>query len=144
MKIKAVEEKPVVIRRKKNPRLHLHMGGKTVRHKKVANTVRVSEKSGRKTPEQRKMPAGKGQGGWKERADSSIKIKNRSLRTFASAGARTGMEQMEGGEEVAESMDVMMAVSSPVVGVSKKSNGTLPETEGREEKTEEKETGAGR
>lgn len=120
MKIKAVEEKPVVIRRKKNPRLHLHMGGKTVRHKKVANTVRVSEKSGRKTPEQRKMPAGKGQGGWKERADSSIKIKNRSLRTFASAGARTGMEQMEGGEEVAESMDVMMAVSSPVVGVSKK------------------------
>lgn len=120
MKIKAVEEKPVVIRRKKNPRLHLHMGGKTVRHKKVANTVRVSEKSGRKTPEQWKMPAGKGKGGWKERADSSIKIKNRSLRTFASAGARTGMEQMEGGEEVAESMDVMMAVSSPVVGVSKK------------------------
>lgn len=138
MKIKAVEEKPVVIRRKKNPRLHLHMGGKAVWHKKVANTVRISEKSGRKAPEQRKASAGKGQEGWKERADSSIKIKNRSLRTFASAGARAGMEQIEGGEEVAESMDVMMAVSSPAAGVSKKATELYREQRAQKKKQRKK------
>lgn len=120
MKIKTVDEKPVVIHRKKSLRLHQHKGIKAVRHKKAANTVRISGKSGGKAKEKRKVSAGGGERGWKERADSSIKVKNRRLKTFASAGARYGIKQVEGGEEAAESIDVMMAVSSPVVSVSDK------------------------
>lgn len=120
MKIKKVDEKPMVIHRKKSPRLHLHKGIKAVRHKRAANTVRISRKSDRKAKEKENVPAGAGERGWKERADSSIKIKNQRLKTFASAGARYGMKQVEGGEEAVESADVMMAVSSPVVSVSDK------------------------
>lgn len=119
MKIKTVDEKPMVIHQKKNPRIHLHKGIKAVRHKKVANTVRVSGKSDGKAKE-KKVSAGDGDRGWKERADSSIKVKNQRLKTFASAGARYGVKQVEGGEEVSESVDVMMAVSSPIVSVSDK------------------------
>ncbi|MCM1236879.1 MAG: hypothetical protein NC489_42935, partial [Ruminococcus flavefaciens] len=119
MKVKTVDEKPVVIHRKKNSRLHLHKGIKAVRHKKAANTVRISGKPDGKTRE-KKVPAGDVKRGWKERADSSIKIKNRQLKTFSSAGARYGIKQMEGGEEASESVDVMMAVSSPVAGASDK------------------------
>ena len=120
MKIKTVDEKPMVIHQKKNPRLHLYKGIKAVRHKKAANTVRISRKSGGKAKEKEKVSAGTGERGWKERADSSIKVKNQRLKTFASAGARYGMKQVEGGEEAVESADVMMAVSSPVVSVSDK------------------------
>lgn len=120
MKIKTVDEKPMVIHRKKPPRIHWHKGKKAVRHKKAANTVRISRKSGGKTTEKRKVSAGAGEKGWKERADSSIKLKNQRLKTFASAGARYEIKQMEGGEEVAESVDVMMAVSSPVASASDK------------------------
>ena len=51
MKIKKVDEKPIVIHQKKNPRIHLHKGIREVRHKKVANTVRISRKSDRKAKE---------------------------------------------------------------------------------------------
>ena len=120
MKIKKVDEKPIVIHQKKNPRIHLHKGIREVRHKKVANTVRISRKSDRKAKEKENVSAGAGERGWKERADSSIKVKTQRLKTFASAGARYGIKQVEGGEEVVESADVMMAVSSPVVSASDK------------------------
>ena len=120
MKIKKVDEKPIVIHQKKNPRIHLHKGIREVRHKKVANTVRISRKSDRKAKEKENVSAGAGERGWKERADSSIKVKPQRLKTFASAGARYGIKQVEGGEEVVESADVMMAVSSPVVSASDK------------------------
>lgn len=120
MKIKTVDEKPMVIHRKKNPRIHLHKGRKAVLHKRAANTVRISGKSDGRAKEKRKVSAESGEREWKERADSSIKVKNQRLKTFASAGARYGIKQVEGGEEAVESVDVMMAVSSPVVSVSDK------------------------
>lgn len=49
MKIKTVDEKPMVIHRKKNPRIHFHNGRKAVRHKKVTNAVTVSGRTGEKT-----------------------------------------------------------------------------------------------
>ena len=120
MKIKTVDEKPMAIHQKKSPRFHLHKGRKAVRHKKAANTVRISRKSKGKTTEKRKVSARAGKKEWKERADSSIKVKNQRLKTFASAGARYGIKQVEGGEEASESADVMMAVSSPGVSVYEK------------------------
>ena len=120
LKIKTADEKPMVIHHKKNPRIHLHKGRKAVLHKRAANTVRISGKSDRRAKEKRKASAESGEREWKERADSSIKIKDQRLKTFASAGARYGIKQVEGGEEAVESADVMMAVSSPVVSVSDK------------------------
>ncbi len=122
MKIKTVDEKPMVIHRKKNPRIHFHNGRKAVRHKKVTNAVTVSGRTGEKTGNNSRETTSqkKEEGGWKERADSSIKVKNQRLKTFASVAAGYGMKQVDGGEEVHESIDVMRAASSPVASVSDK------------------------
>ncbi|MCM1159523.1 MAG: NlpC/P60 family protein [Clostridium sp.] len=117
MKIKTVDEKPVVIHRKRKTKLHLHKGGKAVLHKKAANTVQISKKPDRKVGKRAEGNKGKE---WKERAGSSIKVRSQRLRTFASAGAGYGIRQVEGGEEAAESADVMLAVSSPAVGAASK------------------------
>ena len=39
MKVKKIEDKPMVIHTKKKPRLHLHTGKKAVLRKKAENTV---------------------------------------------------------------------------------------------------------
>lgn len=120
MKIKTVDDKPMVIHRKRKPKIHLHRGGKAVLHKRAANTVRISEKADRKIRKKGKLPVETGRREWKEKADSPIKVKNQRLKPLASAGARYGIKQVEGGEEVMESADVMLAVSSPAAGAADK------------------------
>lgn len=136
MKIRKVDEKPMVIHRKKKPKLHLQKGGKAVLHKKAESKVSIS---GRKAGENgRKKAAEKsGEKAWKEGADSSIKVKKQSLRVFASASVRHGVKQVESGEEIAESMDVMDAVTAPAVGMSDRA-GTLYRRKKAERKKQRK------
>lgn len=101
MKVKKIEDKPMVIHTKKKPRLHLHTG------KKAENTVTVKRK--RPHPGIRDKMAESGK---------SVKVRNQSLKTMAAAGARAGARQIEGGEEIKESLDLAAAATAPVMGIT--------------------------
>ena len=98
----------MVIHTKKKPRLHLHTGKKAVLRKKAENTS--------VTVKRRKVHPGFGE----RMAESgkSVKVRNQSLKTMAAAGARAGAGQIEGGEEIKESLDLAAAATAPAVGIA--------------------------
>ena len=51
------------------------------------------------------------------RSGKSVKVRNQSLKTMA-AGARAGAGQIEGGEEIKESLDLAAAATAPAVGIA--------------------------
>lgn len=102
MKIRKTDDRPMVIHTKKKPKLHLHTG------KKPGNT------SG--TVKRRKPHSG-----IRERfteSGRSVKVRNQSLKTMAAAGIRVGAGQVEGSEEIKESLDLAAAAAAPVMGVT--------------------------
>ena len=108
MKIKKTDDRPMVIHTKKKPKLHLHTGKKPVVRKKAGNTS-VTVK--------RRKP----HSGIRERlteSKKSVKVRNQSLKTLAAAGARAGAGQVEGGEEIKESLDLAATAAAPVMGVT--------------------------
>ena len=97
MKIKKVEEKPMVLHTKKKPKLHRRTG-----------------KKAEKSPKAKKNGTlfGKAKERYKESA-AGIKVKSGHIRAVAVAGMGMAAEQAEGGEEIRESMEVMAALSYP-------------------------------
>lgn len=108
MKVKKIEDKPMVIHTKKKPRLHLHTGKKAVLRKKAENTS-VTVKRRKPHPGIRDKMAESGK---------SVKVRNQSLKTMAAAGARAEAGQTEGGEEIKESLDLAAAATAPAVGIA--------------------------
>lgn len=96
MKIKKVEDKPMVIHTKKKPKLHLHTKKKAVIKKKVTPTSVTVERKKARSGIKKKM----------EESGQSIKVRKECLRTMAGVGIRAGAEQIEGGEEIKDSIDV--------------------------------------
>lgn len=103
MKIRKVEDKPMVIHTKKKPKFHLHTKKKAVTKKKVTPTSVIVE---------RKKPRSGIKKKWEE-SGQSVKVRKESLRTMAGVGIRTGAEQIEGGEEIKESIDLLAVTSAP-------------------------------
>lgn len=102
MKIRKTDDRPMVIHTKKKPKLHLHTG------KKPGNTPRTVK---------RRKP----HSGIRERlteSGRSVKVRNQSLKTMAAAGIRAGAGQVEGGEEIKESLDLAATAAVPVMGVT--------------------------
>ena len=94
MKIRKVDDKPMVIHTKRKPRLHT--GKKAVTGKKAENTSAAVK--GRKPHigiRDKYTESGR-----------SVKVRNQSLKTMAAAGARAGAGQIEGGEEIKESLEI--------------------------------------
>jgi cell wall-associated NlpC family hydrolase len=108
LKVKKIEDKPMVIHTKKKPRLHLHTGKKAVLRKKAENTS-VTVKRRKPHPGIRDKMAESGK---------SVKVRNQSLKTMAAAGARAEAGQTEGGEEIKESLDLAAAATAPAVGIA--------------------------
>ncbi len=107
MKIKKIDDKPMVIRMKNKPRLHLHTEKKAAGKKTVENTsVTMKKKKSHQGIRHRMAGSGK-----------SVKVINRSLKIMAAAGAKTGMGQIEGGEEIKESLDLATIATVPVIGI---------------------------
>lgn len=100
MKIKKVDEKPMVLHVKKKPKLHIRKEKKMVLKRADERRSRIPWK--------------------KEYAKSGIKVKSHRLKTMAFKSARLGGKQMEGGEEIEESVEVMEALSSPMRQAAKK------------------------
>lgn len=98
----------MVIHTKKKPRLHLHTGKKAAVRKKAENTsVTVKRRKPHSGIRERLTESGK-----------SVKVRNQSLKTLAAAGARTGAGQVEGGEEIKESLDLAATAAAPVMGIT--------------------------
>ena len=97
MKIKKVEEKPMVLHTKKKPKLHRRDEKKTEKSQKAKKKGTLFEKAKNR---------------YKESA-ASVKIKSGYIRMAAEAGMGMAAEQIEGGEEIRESAEVMAALSYP-------------------------------
>lgn len=94
MKIKKAEDKPMVLHTKNKLKLYIHKEKKPVmkraeKHESLVSKLKGDTKSG-------------------------IKVRNRSLKTMAMTGAKFGGKQMEGGDEIQESVQVMATLSSPI------------------------------
>lgn len=106
MKIRKVEDKSMVIHTKKKPKLHLHTKKKAVTKKKVTPTSVTVKRKKPRSGIKKKM----------EESGQSIKVRKESLRTMAGVGIRAGVEQIEGGEEIKESIDLLAVTSAPAFG----------------------------
>ena len=108
MKIRKADDRPMVIHTKKKPRLHLHTGKKAVIRKKAENTsVTVNRRKPHLGIRDKYAESGK-----------SVKVRNQSLKVVAAAGARAGAGQIEGGEEIKESLDLAATATAPVMGIT--------------------------
>lgn len=101
MNIKKADDKPMVIHTKKKPRIHLHT------KKKIGKSSVLSGKEKRSFRFRNSM----------EKKAQSVKVRKQSLRIMA-AGARAGAEQLEGGEEVKDSIDLTATLATPVLGIT--------------------------
>lgn len=98
----------MVIHTKKKPRLHLHTDKKEVIRKKAENTsVTVKRRKTRLGIRDKYAESGK-----------SVKVRSQSLKVMAAAGARAGAGQIEGGEEIKESLDLAATATAPVMGIT--------------------------
>ena len=132
MKIKKVDDKPVKLHTKKAPRLKI----KKVKKPKVKQIRARSYKSSDRVNDRKS----------KKETDSSIVLKRRSLYTMGRIGAKKATDQMEGGEEIRESAEVMSIALSPVFSGADKAKQIY---KGRRQKKlsandSKSETGAGR
>ncbi len=108
MKIRKVDDRPMVIHTKKKPRLHLHTGKKAVVRKKAENTsVTVKRRKTHLGIRDKYAESGK-----------SVKVRSQSLKVMAAAGARAGAGQIEGGEEIKESLDLAATATVSVMGIT--------------------------
>ena len=108
LKIRKADDKPMVIHTKKKPRLRLHTGRKAVIRKKAEKTS-ATVKRGKPHRGIREKYAESGQ---------PVKVRSHSLKVMAAAGARAGAGQIEGGEEIKESLDLAAAAAAPAVGIT--------------------------
>lgn len=104
MKIRKVEEKPMVLHTKKKPKLHRRDEKKTEKSPKAKKKGTLFEKAKNR---------------YKESA-ASVKIKSGHIRMAAGTSISMAEEQAEGGEEIRESVEVMAALSYPAAEILSK------------------------
>lgn len=97
MKIRKVEEKPMVLHTKKKPKLHRRDEMKTEKSPKAKKKGTLFEKAKNR---------------YKESA-AGVKIKSGHIRTACGMGVGMAAKQAEGGEEIRESVEVMAALAYP-------------------------------
>ncbi len=134
MKIKKVDDKPMVIRTKKKAKLHTHEPKKaSIKASNIYTVDRSPKIKGSKiaTTENKKFrrstihqvdKAKKGmfrqyRAALKE-SKQSIKTKNSSIKVVGAAGAQTALSQMEGGEEVRDAANIAYVATRPVTGTA--------------------------
>ncbi len=148
MKIKKVDDKPMVIHTKEKPKIHSHepkkaavkgsnvytvdrspkiKGAEAEKKQEIRNeAAKYARKSDRKT--YRKSTVHQSADTREGRiakyrrnvkeANKSIKVKNTTLRNAGMIGAKTMTDQMDGGAEVQQSAMIMYEASKPVTGTA--------------------------
>ena len=127
MKIKKVDDKPMVIHTKQKAKLHTHepkqaaiKGSniytverdptkKSAEHTKYRkSTVHQVQKEGMFSKYRKKV----------QQANQSVKVKNTSLRNAGMVGGKVMTDQIEGGHEIQQSAMIMYEASKPVTGTA--------------------------
>ena len=142
MKIKKVDDKPMVIHTKEKAKIHRHVPkgasikgsnvytvdrSPKIKESKVTGTARQSEKYKAKktyrkstvhqTKDMRESGISRFRKNMRENG-SSVKVKNTTLRNVGMVGAKTMTDQMDGGQEIQQSLGIMYEASRPVVGTA--------------------------
>lgn len=127
MKIKKVDDKPMVIHTKQKAKLHTHepkqaaikgsniytverdLTKKATEHTKYRkSTVHQVQKEGMFSKYRKQV----------QQANQSVKVKNTSLRNAGMAGGKVATDQIEGGQEIQQSAMIMYEASKPVTGTA--------------------------
>jgi cell wall-associated NlpC family hydrolase len=136
LKIKKKDEKPMVIHRKAEPKVHV--AGRKVNPVKAKSDVTVKKsadirgRSGKKTENGadaktesslKDALSGRKSGnrGYDGRGKGSIKVRKNSLKVMAEASAKKALSEVDGGEEVKESLDLMGTAAAPLYGLQSES-----------------------
>lgn len=141
LKIKKVDDKPMVIHTKEKAKIHtakakeLSIKGRNVLSREAtpkiksatvgANSLKGSMKYRKATKHQTSDMEQKGTAKQKQgnqKAKESIKKKDSNLKYVGLAGAKTATDQMEGGEELRESAMVAYGLSKPITGTVSKTS----------------------
>ncbi len=127
MKIKKVDDKPMVIHTKKKMNIHKAEVDKTSRIKSSAKAEAVKDIKSKRKPTDNGAGA---KGRWSliksvRDSKSSIKTKTNSLKVAGAAGLGTATSQVEGGKEVNEAAAIMVAASSPAIRGARVSSGAV-------------------
>ena len=136
MKIKKVDDKPMVIHTKKKAKLHTHEPKKaSIKASNIYTVDRSPKIKGSKiaTTENKKFrrstihPVDNAKKGMfrqyraaLKESKQSIKTKNSSIKVAGAAGAQTALSQMEGGEEVRDAANIAYVATRPVTGTASK------------------------
>lgn len=134
MKIKKVDDKPMVIHTKKIAKLHTHEPKKaSIKASNIYTVDRSPKIKGSKiaTTENKKFrrstihPVDNAKNGMfrqyraaLKESKQSIKTKNSSIKVAGAAGAQTALSQMEGGEEVRDAANIAYVATRPVTGTA--------------------------
>lgn len=142
MKIKKVDDKPMVIHTKEKAKIHTHVPkgasikgsnvytvnrSPKIKGSKATDTAQQSDKYKTKkthrksTVHQTKDIRDGGISKFRKHMrenGSSVKVKNTTLRNAGMVGAKTMTDQMDGGQEIQQSLGIMYEASRPVVGTS--------------------------
>lgn len=135
MKIKKVDEKPMIIHTKEKPKIHVHeskdakiKGGNVYTVEHVPGTKEKSDKQAstgngvkeafrRSTIHQNKLRKLNPMTQYKKKrkdSNNSVKIKNSTIKNAGLVGASTTVNQLEGGKEVQDSVFIAATAAKPV------------------------------
>lgn len=127
MKIKKVDDKPLVIHTKQKARLHTHEPKQaSIKGNNIYTVDRDPTKKNKDNGDFRKSTVhqvqkeglvSKYRKNVKE-SGQSIKVKNHSLRGVGMAGGKAMTDQMEGGQELQQASMIMYEASKPVTGTA--------------------------
>ena len=127
VKIKKVDEKPMVIHTKQKAKLHTHEPKQAAI--KGSNVYTVDRDPTKKAAEHTKYRKSTVHQVQKEgmfskyrkqvqQANQSVKVKNTSLRNAGMAGGKVMTDQIDGGQEIQQSAMIMYEASKPVTGTA--------------------------
>ncbi|MGN0154187.1 MAG: NlpC/P60 family protein [Lachnospiraceae bacterium] len=108
MEIKKVEEKKMQLHTKKNPKLKIHEAkdktGKRIRIKKAGPSPLRKVKDN------------------VSKSNESIKIRQQKLHVMATSAGKAVAKEVEGGEEIAESVELMTVATMPIASAGRKAS----------------------
>ena len=136
LKIKKKDEKPMVIHRK--AKLKVHVAGRKADPGKAKPGAAGKKSAGMRGRFWKKTGNGagtkmgnalkdalygrkSGNSGQDGRGNGSIKVRKNSLKVMAAASARKTLSEVDGGEEVKESLDLMETAAAPLYGLQSES-----------------------
>lgn len=124
VKIKKVDDKPMVIHTKQKAKLHTHEPKQAAIKGSNIYTVErdLTKKQVDNTKHRRSTVHQVQKEGmfskYRKQANQSVKVKNTSLRNAGIAGGKVMTDQIEGGQEIQQSAMIMYEASKPVTGTA--------------------------